>query len=202
MSDNFSPNSTADYCNTDGKSEVLKFLKAADFNISDIKVDKIDTSAEQKFEVNTIHVANDGIRISFNFKEESTGTQKFFSFAEPILKVLNSPDLNKGAVLCIDELNVNLHPKLVKFLVELFHDKKINKNNAQLLFTTHETSILTQEIFRRDQVWFCDKDKEQCSILYPISDFSPKKDKSNLELGYLSGRYGALPLLRSFSGEL
>ena len=117
-----------------------------------------------------------------------------FSFAEPILDVLA-----KGAVLCIDELNINLHPKLVQFLVELFHDQKSNPKNAQLIFTTHETTILTQDIFRRDQVWFCDKNREQASELYPLSDFCPKKGKENLELGYLSGRYGALPLVRSFS---
>lgn len=105
----------------------------------------------------------------------------------------------KGAVLCIDELNINLHPKLVQFLVELFHDQKSNPKNAQLIFTTHETTILTQDIFRRDQVWFCDKNREQASELYPLSDFCPKKGKENLELGYLSGRYGALPLVRSFS---
>ena len=95
-------------------------------------------------------------------------------------------------------MNVNLHPKLVQFLVELFHSKESNTKNAQLIFTTHETSILTQDVFRRDQIWFCERSKEQSSVLYPLSDFSPKKGKENLELGYLSGRYGALPLLAHF----
>uniref|UniRef100_UPI0025CFFC6B AAA family ATPase n=1 Tax=uncultured Ruminobacter sp. TaxID=538947 RepID=UPI0025CFFC6B len=174
---------------------VLKFLKAADFNIEDIRVEEKHLPTEPTYEINTVHTDSNGQTVLFNFRDESSGTQKFFSFAEPILDVLAN-----GSVLCIDELNVNLHPKLVQFLVELFHDPKANPKNAQLIFTTHETTILTQEIFRRDQIWFCDKDREQASFLYPLSDFSPKKGKENLELGYLSGRYGALPLVRSFYG--
>ena len=115
--------------------------------------------------------------------------------AGPILDVLSN-----GSILCIDDLDVNLHPELVRLLVELFHDQKVNPKNAQLIFTTHETTILTQEIFRRDQIWFCDKNREQAPFLYPLSDFSPKKGKENLERGYLSGRYGALPLVRSLYG--
>ena len=98
-------------------------------------------------------------------------------------------------------MNVNLHPKLVQFLVKLFHNQETNPKNAQLIFSTHETSILTQDLFRRDQIWFCERSKKQSSILYPLSDFSPKKDKENLELGYLSGRYGALPFISTFTGE-
>ena len=84
---------------------------------------------------------------------------------------------------------------MVRFLVDLFHDEKTNPINAQLIFTSHETSILSQDVFRRDQIWFCEKDKEQATILYPLTDFSPRKGRENLEAGYLSGRYGALPYL-------
>lgn len=190
-----SSNSTARFCVKDGKERVLKFLKAADFNIEDIRVEENNLATEPTYEINTVHIDSYGKSVLFNFRNESSGTQKFFSFAEPILNILSN-----GSVLCIDELNVNLHPKLVQFLVELFHDPKANPKNAQLIFTTHDTTILTQEIFRRDQIWFCDKNKEQASFLYPLSDFSPKKGKENLELGYLSGRYGALPLIHSFYG--
>ena len=81
-------------------------------------------------------------------------------------------------------------------MVELFHNKKTNPKNAQLIFTTHETSILSQDVFRRDQIWFCERNQEQETIVYPLSDFSPKKGKENLEAAYLSGRYGALPFVR------
>lgn len=188
----------------------------ADFHISDIKVEATEFNiaelpadmpeplkdflsqnlkGEKKLQLETIHVDNNGKPVPFNFHDESDGTQKFFAFAGPILDVLKN-----GYVLCIDELNVNLHPKLVQFLVELFHSKESNTKNAQLIFTTHETSILTQDVFRRDQIWFCERSKEQSSVLYPLSDFSPKKGKENLELGYLSGRYGALPFISTFFG--
>ena len=215
-SDGFAPIFTANLCEDDRKRDVLKFLKMADFHISDIKVETTEFNiaelpadmpeplkdflsqnlkGEKKLQLETIHVDNNGKPVPFNFHDESDGTQKFFAFAGPILDVLKN-----GYVLCIDELNVNLHPKLVQFLVELFHSKESNTKNAQLIFTTHETSILTQDVFRRDQIWFCERSKEQSSVLYPLSDFSPKKGKENLELGYLSGRYGALPFISTFFG--
>ena len=131
-----------------------------------------------------------------DFDDESDGTQKFFSFAGPWLDTLK-----KGYVLVIDELHDSLHPNMVKYLVDLFHNKETNPNNAQLIFTTHETSILNQDVFRRDQIWFCEKDDEQATSLYPLTDFSPRKDRENIELGYLSGRYGALPFIRNFDLE-
>ena len=90
---------------------------------------------------------------------------------------------------------------MVRYLVSLFHNKKTNPNNAQLVFTTHETSILSQDIFRRDQIWFCEKLKQKETSLYPLTDFSPRKDRENIEQGYLSGRYGALPYIRKFDFE-
>ena len=190
-----SPESTARFCTGSGKEDVLKFLKAADFNIEDIRVEEKHFPTGPTYEINTVHSDSNCQTVLFNFKDESSGTQKFFSLAGPILDVLSN-----GSILCIDDLDVNLHPELVRLLVELFHDPKANPKNAQLIFTTHETTILTQEIFRRDQIWFCDKNREQASFLYPLSDFSPKKGKENLERGYLSGRYGALPLVRSLYG--
>ncbi|MDQ6953340.1 MAG: AAA family ATPase [Mariprofundaceae bacterium] len=117
--------------------------------------------------------------------------RKLFSFAGPWLDTLAN-----GYVLFIDALHDNLHPSLVKFLVQLFHSSETNPNNAQLVFTTHETSILNQNVFRRDQIWFSEKDENQASRVYPLTDFSPRKGRENLELAYLSGRYGALPYLK------
>ncbi|QLB20047.1 RloA protein [Vespertiliibacter pulmonis] len=212
----FDPMFTANLCEDNRKNDILKFLKTADFHISDIKVEKTEFNVSElpadmleplkdfltqslkgkkKLRLETIHVDNNGDLVPLNFHDESDGTQKFFGFAGPILDVLEN-----GYVLCIDELNVNLHPKLVQFLVELFHNQESNPKNAQLIFTTHETSILTQYIFRRDQIWFCERSKEHSSVLYPLSDFSPKKGKENLELGYLSGKYGALPFISTFMG--
>ena len=103
--------------------------------------------------------------------------------------------LEDGNVLFADELNSNLHPLLVKYLVNFFHSKETNPNNAQLIFTTHETSILNQDVFRRDQVWFVEKDQKGKTELYSLSDFKAKKGRDNLESHYLSGAYGALPFI-------
>lgn len=212
------PSFTASLCEKKKtKSKVLAFLKAADFDIHDIKLDKVKFDPEslpndfpdsvrdqiikkmsnkEIVDIRSIHRSAEGNLISLDFDEESDGTKKFFSFAGPWID-----SLNKGYVLVIDELHDNLHPKMVKYLVDLFHNDETNPNNAQLIFTTHETSILNQEVFRRDQVWFCEKDKEQATTLYPLTDFSPRKDRENIEQGYLSGRYGALPFTRPYSLE-
>lgn len=206
---------TASLCeNESDKERVLAFLKAADFDIHDVKVDKekfdpeslpdeLPDSIKEKIiqemkdadvvDIKTIHKTKTGLMVSIDFEEESDGTQKFFSFAGPWIDTLKN-----GYILIIDELHDNLHPRLVRYLVDLFHSKKTNPKNAQLIFTTHETSILSQDVFRRDQVWFCEKDKEQATVLYPLTDFRPRKDRENIELGYLSGRYGAFPFVRSF----
>lgn len=97
----------------------------------------------------------------------------------------------------IDEINAKLHPTLVHYLVGLFNSVEHNPNNAQLIFTTHETSILDQDILRRDQVWFCEKDENQATRLYSLLDFKPRKGHENLEAAYLSGRYGAIPMINA-----
>lgn len=208
---------TKELCLNEGKKSVLKFLKAADLNISDIKAKREDLSnpklpsyfpdtirsalseefkGKTKITLETVHTDSTGHDVTFNYDDESDGTQKLFNFSGPIIDVLSN-----GLVLFIDELNANLHPKLVEFIVKLFHSKETNPKNAQLIFTTHETSILTQEIFRRDQIWFCERDDTQASKLYSLLEFSPKKEKENLELGYLSGRYEAIPFIAPLSLE-
>lgn len=212
------PGFTASLCEKeDTKSRVLEFLRAADFDIHDVRIDKekfdpdllpsdVPKSVRENLikemkdkdiiDIKTIHKSRSGSLIPLDFDEESDGTQKFFSFAGPWIDTLQ-----KGYVLVIDELHDNLHPKMVKYLVNLFHSDKTNPNNAQLIFTTHETSILSQDNFRRDQIWFCEKGDDQATSLYPLTDFSPRKDRENIELGYLSGRYGALPFIRPFELE-
>jgi len=214
--DGWGPGYTASLCEkTSSKEQVLKFLKAADFDIHDIKIktEKFDSNSlpdelpeavketiitkmkgKEVIDIKTLHKTEAGNLVPLDFNDESDGTQKFFSLAGPWIDILKN-----GYILIVDELHDSLHPKMVKYLVELFHSDKTNPNNAQLIFTTHETSILSQEVFRRDQIWFCEKDNTQATSLYPLSDFSPRKEKENIELGYLSGRYGALPFIRPFN---
>jgi len=130
-----------------------------------------------------------GMKASIDFLKESAGTKKMFSFAGPLIDVLNN-----GRVLIIDELNVHLHPLLTEYLVKLFKSKN-NKNNAQLLFTTHDTFLLNANLFRRDQVWITEKNPATLgSTLIPLTDFHPRKTES-IEKGYLRGRYGGVPYL-------
>ena len=145
------------------------------------------------FRVTSYHKASNGKqRVPMDLGDESAGTVRLFESAGAWLNVLNN-----GEVILFDELDTSLHPLMTRFLIGLFHGKSTNPKNAQLVFTTHDTSLLDPEVFRRDQIWFIEKDRQGASRLYPLTDFSPRKDEK-LERGYLRGRYGALP----FIGEL
>jgi hypothetical protein len=194
--------------------KITKFLETADLSIDDVEVYENKFKPEDLpsdipegirnevldrltgsliLEAKTVHITPSGKRILLELEDESDGTQKIFALAGPVIDTLEN-----GYVLVIDELNDNLHPLIVRYLVGLFNDPKTNKNNAQLVFTTHDSSLLDQEIFRRDQIWFCEKTKEQSSEIYPLTDFNPRKKAENLEKRYLSGRYGALPFISNF----
>ena len=125
-----------------------------------------------------------------NLINESSGTQILFSFA-PILKDV----FENGKVLVIDEIERSLHPSLVEMIIKFFHNSEINKGNAQLIFNTHDTNLLSLEIFRRDQIWFAEKNPEKgATDLYPLDDF-PVRKTENIQKGYLNGRYGAMPFV-------
>lgn len=209
-------NFSIEQCATeDGTKKIMEFMKAADIGISGISVKNVpillssemlppempqplkdqflkDFHGKETPEVSFLHKTDNGDSIPFHISDESDGTQKLFIFAGPWLDVLA-----KGRILFVDEMDTSLHPLMVRFLIELFQNSKTNKHNAQLIFTTHDTSVLDTDIYRRDQVWFVEKDRNQTSKLYLLSDFSPRKGEA-LEKGYLQGRYGALP----FIGEL
>ena len=128
----------------------------------------------------------DGNLVEFDFKEESAGTKNLFRFCGHWLEAIQ-----KDFILVIDEIDASLHPLLVRRLIELLHR---SNSRAQLIFTTHDTTLLSQHILRRDQVWFIERDQHLASQLYSLADFSPRKDEA-LEKGYLHGRYGAIPFL-------
>ena len=210
----WSPKFTAGLCEAEqSRGKVLAFLKAADLDIHDMQVeaktfsvehlpeelpkeiaDKLlaDLTGKEIVEIKTVHRSTQGKLVSFELEDESAGTRKFFAMAGPWMHALEH-----GLVLVMDELNDRLHPKMVQFLIQLFHSNETNPHNAQLIFTTHETSILNQQVFRRDQIWFCEKNDEQATQLYPLTDFGPRKGREDLEASYLAGRYGALPYLRA-----
>jgi AAA15 family ATPase/GTPase len=191
------------------RKAICEFLLAADISIADIKVStqqamvqslrfdlatgkREEESAEQAVdEVKFHHITENGKAV-FDLMDESSGTRNLLFLTGPILDILN-----KGLTLVVDELDTSLHTLLVQALVRLFHRPEVNTGGAQLVFTTHDTSLLdAYGLFRRDQVWFVEKRPDQSSSLYPLLDFSPRKNEA-LERGYLQGRYGALPFLRS-----
>ncbi len=195
---------------SEGRSKVLNLLRSADLGIADISVHReplvpgaaiagnvfLEKLSENPIpnvvRVTSFHAAIDMKEpIPFDIGDESHGTQRLFQTAGAWLNVLAN-----GEVLLIDEIDTSLHPLMTRFLVDLFHSTNTNAKNAQLIFTTHDTSLLAAEaeVFRRDQVWFVEKTGGGASHLYPLSDFSPRK-KEAIERGYLRGRYGALPIL-------
>ena len=206
------PSFSASFCAEGGnKGKIVNFLNEADLGIDDVRVTKEifnpkdipqDMSDNVKqalikemedrrvYKVKTVHQNSEGESIEFDLKEESNGTQKIFSLAGPFLD-----SMGKGHILFVDELGGSLHPELLKFLVGLFNNKETNPGNAQLIFTTHETHMLDQTILRRDQIWLCEKDKTRATRVFPLTDFRPRKMRENLEVAYLSGRYGAVPYI-------
>ncbi|MFZ4735002.1 MAG: AAA family ATPase [Bradymonadia bacterium] len=124
------------------------------------------------------------------FDDESGGTRNLLVLAAPF-----SEALRRGTTLVVDEIEA-LHPLLVRELVALFHSTHLNPRGAQLIFATHDTSLLgAAGLFRRDQVWFVEKASDQTSHLFPLTDFSPRKGEA-LEKGYLAGRFGAVPFVQ------
>jgi uncharacterized protein len=199
------------------QERVAKLLREADIGISGIKIEQkpipeglssfikqfIKQEIEQldreiiddiqKVDVITLHKMSDSDKeIEFDMNDESDGTQRLFEIAGLWLYVLEY-----GEVLLVDELDRSLHPVLSKALLKMFNDPQINKNNAQLIFTTHDTILLDAEMLRRDQVWFTEKDKSMTK-LYSLLDFRPREDES-LQKGYLRGRYGGIPFINGLS---
>lgn len=173
---------------------IRKFMECADIGIEDFQLIEEETPPLKKTAIKTQHKMLDSDqKVFFDlFHDESDGTRRLFLQAGGWLKALRD-----GLVLCVDELDLHLHPNIVRYLIELFHNPKLNKNNAQLIFTTHDTSLLDSDLFRRDQVWFVQKDESQRSRLSSLLDFKPRKGEA-IGKGYLQGRYGALPFIGKF----
>ncbi|MBP3502577.1 MAG: ATP-binding protein [Clostridia bacterium] len=193
------------------KKFTINLLKQADILIKDYNFEVKDMNLNNIIAFNNVKIPNENIvqkevRIStlheienengdkenyeLELQEESLGTQSLFFFS-PILKEA----FEKGKVIIVDEIDKSLHPLLVEFIIKLFHNSEINKNNAQLIFNTHDTNLLSLDNFRRDQIWFTEKEpKKGTTELYPLDDFSVRKTE-NVQKGYLNGRYGAIPFL-------
>lgn len=162
------------------RRQILSFLQGCDIPVSDIHLHHGNNRVYFQ------HLMGDREMI-LDLADESLGTQRLFALTGPVLEILE-----QGLVLVIDELESSLHPLLVRRLLELFHDPKVNRKGAQLVFTTHNTLLLDQSLFRRDQIWLVEKDNSQATTLVPLTDFQIRKDLV-LEKAYLEGRFGAIP---------
>lgn len=191
----------------DGKEWLTKFVKIADLGIEDVLIktenfesdDVIEASNNLPVSINTVHNkydANGEIsgKVELNMLEfESSGTNKFFNISGSVYNCLHN-----GGLLIADELDVKLHPLMTRAIVRLFNDPATNPNNAQLIFATHDTNLLSYGNFRRDQIYFTEKDQYGATDLYSLAEFKEegigkvRKDRSFYK-DYMQGRYGAVP---------
>lgn len=178
--------------------EVEDILNSGMLNLlsDDVKADVLKTLQNGNLlDIKMIHNIKDKdgniINYEFDIDEESDGTQKFFGLLGPWIEAL----LN-GYTIVIDELDIRLHTLLVKKLMEMFLDPDVNKNNAQLIFTTHDTNLLDSDLLRRDQIWFTEKKEDKSTDLYSLYDFGGVRKSISIEKGYLQGKYGAIPVLK------
>lgn len=169
------------------KQRIVDFSRYADLGIENIeKVNNAIISMHTQYD----DEGNEVKLIYFPFKKnESEGTIKYFSLAYPIIDALDN-----GKRLIIDEFDSKMHPLLTCRIIALFNSKETNPKNAQLIFTTHDTNLLSASIFRRDQIWFTQKDRFGATELYSLAEYKVRNDAS-FEKDYLSGKYGAIPIM-------
>ena len=185
------------------RAKVVKYFSSFDETIKDFRVEKVPTDDDkerERYRITAIHKKIDSDKTAeIPLGEESAGTLKMFALYPELQDVLE-----RGGVYFIDELNARLHPLLVRNFVLTFLNPKINTRHAQLVFTTHDTWQLSNQLLRRDEIWFTDKDKQGVSTLYSLSDFidedgSRIRKDENYEKNYLFGKYGAIPTLKGIN---
>jgi len=197
----------------DYRTEILNFLKVADIGIEDVFLESVTatdwpnnipkklrkqlkqlvSTEEAKRVVFQHNIFNDSGKVSgkkhWGQNHESAGTQKLFALSGPLIETLR-----KGEILVIDELDAKLHPMMMRFLLDLFHSQAHNPHGAQLIFATHDTQLLSPRFFRRDQVWFTEKNSYGATELYSLADFE-LDDAADFSRDYFQGRYNAVPFI-------
>lgn len=198
----------------ENKLDVIKLIKKLDLGIDDIHIEKVKLTEatlpknlpkdlkklilknqSDRVFIRTSHKKYDSKGHNFSTElfdldsNESEGTKKLFSMAGPLVDVLKN-----GRVLVVDELDARLHPHITCAIINLFNSNETNPRNAQLIFTTHDTNLLANTIFRRDQIWFAEKNEVGATDLYSLAEFKVRNDAS-YERDYIRGRYGAVPFV-------
>lgn len=202
------------------QEEIIQLIKKLDLGISDIKIDKVGKTSEDSpinvleklvfilrggvptdldSFIKIIHhkLDNQGNYVAIEAFDldiqESEGTQKIVAIAGLLLDTLKN-----GNVLIFDEFDARLHPLISKAIVDLFNSQETNFNHAQLIFMTHDTNLLSNKLFRRDQIWFTEKNKYGATDLYSLVEYKIRNDAS-FESDYIKGRYGAIPFIGDLS---
>ena len=207
---------------------LLDFYKKLDLGFHDISIQKkafdpkelpgdfpegllkqfvTDMEGAFRIDIKTVHKKyNSGGKevsdVEFDMRsQESSGTNKVFNISGPIFDVLND-----GGILVVDELDSSLHPLLTLAITKLFNSKEFNPHNAQLIFATHDTNLLFYGNYRRDQIYFVEKDKYGASEMYSLVEYKEegktiRKDRS-FEKDYIEGRYGAIPFIGNLSNVM
>ena len=201
----------------ENKDEILRLLKKIDLGFGSVRVkeskftvdslpdelpDEIKNFILKNVEKEAVSVSVQTIHLKFDKKgnsvstelfdldeQESEGTQKVFALAGPLIDTLKN-----GKVLIIDEFDARIHPLISRAIVELFNSNETNSSNAQLIFMTHDTNLLSNKLFRRDQIWFVEKNRYGATDLYSLAEYKVRNDAS-FESDYIKGRYGAIPYI-------
>lgn len=186
------------------KIDFLKLLSVFNLNYADVTLEKDnDSDKNDIFPQEKITLIkeykdenNDVVNIQLNLRNnESAGTQKLFDLSGLLLRAFNLP---KPAFIILDEIDSNFHPSLLIKLVGLFNDPEINKSKSQLLFTSHDTNLMSPTIMRRDQFYFTEKNEDDSTRLYSLADLKGIRNDADFAKQYLAGYYGALPILKDY----
>ncbi len=179
------------------RSKMTELLSSMDLHIKSYRVERIPLNNNQfSIKVSTVHRI-DNQRYELDLQEESNGTKKIFGLL-PLFVVA----INEGRTVVIDELDAKIHPMLLKFILEMFSDSAINTKGAQLIFTSHDMTTMTKEVFRRDEIWFMAMNDKQYSMLYSLIEMRTEdgelvRNDAVYNKQYIEGRYGADPYLKA-----
>ena len=180
------------YSRPDNKKMLAEFLAFADTGLADFQLEKRSGDVE----VTSQHgLYKDGENIGktdLPLKEESFGTRALFIIGCHILQALQS-----GSPFFVDEMDSGLHSYITQLIVDIFRNGRINKKDAQLVFTTHDVNLLDQNTIRKDQVWFTEKDKFGVSEMFTLSDFDDVREDTLFAKWYLNNKFGGVPSLQS-----
>ncbi len=204
--DNFNWNLLALLLYEKKEKEFLELLSAFNLKYDKIVLKRDKNSLKNQISLNEVylektfvHKNKETAKIELNLeRNESAGTKKIFEIAALIYRAFNIPI---NSLTIIDEIDSNFHPSLLIKLVALFNNPKINKNNSQLLFTTHDTNLLSPAIMRRDQFYFAEKNNDDATRIYSLADLKGIRNDADFAKQYLAGFYGALPVLENYTNE-